>query len=113
MGWDEIQIDKLIKTHRKNLEKEMSNGGTQFLLFKNPTEYNPVETSEFLSYLHPRFMDTVPCHSFHSINCMAFPSMERKHLSAFIKTIKSVSANGPGEIRTLDLPVISRALQPG
>ena len=59
MGWDDIQIEGLIKIHRKNLEKEMGNIENQFPLFKNPTEAAPVKTSEFLSHAHLEFPDPV------------------------------------------------------
>ena len=85
MGWDEIQIDKLIKTHRKNLEKEMGNSGTQFPVFKNPTEYNPVEISEFLSHLHLGFLDTVLKKMFPRLEYIKPKVYARVRLIVFIK----------------------------
>ncbi len=60
MGWDELQIDTLIKTCRKKLDEELSDDGPQFPLFENPTEQHPVETSEFLSHLHLNFLNRIP-----------------------------------------------------
>ena len=85
MGWDEIEIDKLIKTHRKNLEKEIGNSGTQFLLFKNPTEDNPVETSEFLSHLNLEFLDTVLKEMFPRLEYIKQRVYARVRLTIFIK----------------------------
>ncbi len=59
MGWDELQIDTLIKTCRKKLNEELGTDEPQFPLFENPAEDNPVETSEFLSHLHLGFLDGI------------------------------------------------------
>ncbi|MEA2054978.1 MAG: hypothetical protein U9O96_07750 [Candidatus Thermoplasmatota archaeon] len=85
MGWDEIQIDKLIKTNRKKLEKEIGNIGTQFPLFKNPTEYNPVETSEFLSHLNLEFLDPVLKEMFPRLEYIRLKVYARVRLVLFMK----------------------------
>ncbi|MEA3457828.1 MAG: hypothetical protein U9R21_04030 [Candidatus Thermoplasmatota archaeon] len=85
MGWDEIQIDKLIKTNRKKLEKEIGNSGTQFPLFKNPTEITPVETSEFLSHLYLECLDPVLKEMFPRLKYIKPRVHARVRLIVFIK----------------------------
>jgi len=57
MGWDDIEIDKLIKTNRKKLEELIDKNAPKIPLFINPTASTPVETSEFLSHLRLEFLD--------------------------------------------------------
>ena len=57
MGWDDIEIDKLIKTNRKKLEELVDKNTPKIPLFINPTASTPVETSEFLSHLRLEFLD--------------------------------------------------------
>ena len=57
MGWDDIEIDKLIKTNRKKLEHLIDKNVPKIPLFINPTESTPVEISEFLSHLNLEFLD--------------------------------------------------------
>ena len=57
MGWDDIEIDNLIKTNRKKLEELIDKNAPKIPLFINPTESTPVETSEFLSHLNLEFLD--------------------------------------------------------
>lgn len=85
MGWDDIEIDKLIKTNRKNLEKEIDNSGTQFPLFKNPTEDTPVETSEFLSHLNLEFLDPVLKEMFPRLEYIRLKVYARVRLVLFMK----------------------------
>ncbi len=57
MGWDEIETERLIKSNRNFLDKEIGKKYEMPALFRNPTEENPVEISEFLSHLHLDFLD--------------------------------------------------------
>jgi len=57
MGWDEIEIERLIKSNRNFLDKEIERKYELPALFRNPTKYNPVETLEFLSHLNLSFVD--------------------------------------------------------
>ncbi|HEC77478.1 MAG TPA: hypothetical protein ENI33_09555, partial [Thermoplasmatales archaeon] len=59
MGWDEIEIERLIKSNRNFLDKEIGRKYELQALFRNPTKENPVETSEFLSHLDLGFLDPV------------------------------------------------------
>jgi len=59
MGWDEIEIEKLIKSNRNFLDKEIGRKYEMPTLFKDPTKDNPVETSEFLSHLNLSFLDNI------------------------------------------------------
>ena len=59
MGWDEIEIERLIKSNRNFLDKEIGRKYESPSLFINPTEESPVETSEFLSHLNLDFLDPV------------------------------------------------------
>jgi len=59
MGWDEIEIERLIKSNRNFLDKEIGRKYELPPLFINPTEEIPVETSEFLSHLNLGFLDPV------------------------------------------------------
>jgi len=57
MGWDEIKIEKIIKSNRNFLDKEIGRKYELSPLFINPTEETPIETSEFLSHLNLGFLD--------------------------------------------------------
>ena len=59
MGWDEIEIERLVKSNRNFLDKEIGRKYELPPLFINPTEEIPVETSEFLSHLNLGFLDLV------------------------------------------------------
>jgi len=59
MGWDEIEIERLIKSNRNFLDKKIGRKYELPPLFINPTEEIPVETSEFLSHLNLGFLDLV------------------------------------------------------
>ena len=59
MGWDEIEIERLIKSDRNFLDKEIGRKYELPPLFINPTEEIPVETSEFLSHFRSGFSG--PC----------------------------------------------------
>ncbi|RLF45442.1 MAG: hypothetical protein DRN29_06715 [Thermoplasmata archaeon] len=69
MGWDEIEIERLIKSNRNFLDKEIGRKYESPSLFINPTKENPVEISEFLSHLNLSFLDS-------SLKKM-FPRLER------------------------------------
>ena len=69
MGWDEIEIERLIKSNRNFLDKEIGKKYESPSLFINPTKENPVEISEFLSHLNLSFLDS-------SLKKM-FPRLER------------------------------------
>ena len=56
-SWDEIEIEKIIKSNRNFLDKEIGRKYELPALFRNPTKDNPVETSEFLSHLNLSFLD--------------------------------------------------------
>ncbi len=68
-SWNEIEIEKLIKSNRNFLDKEIGRKYELPALFINPTKENPVETSEFLSHLNLSFLDS-------SLKKM-FPRLER------------------------------------
>ena len=57
ISWDEIKIEKIIKSNRNFLDKEIGRKYELSPLFINPTEETPVETSEFLSHLNLGFLD--------------------------------------------------------
>ena len=68
-SWDEIEIEKIIKSNRNFLDKEIGRKYKSPSLFINPTKENPVEISEFLSHLNLSFLDS-------SLKKM-FPRLER------------------------------------
>ena len=57
MSWDEIEIEKIIKSNRNFLDKEIGRKYELPPLFRNPTKDDPVEISEFLSHLNLSFLD--------------------------------------------------------
>ena len=56
-SWDEIEIEKIIKSNRNFLDKEIGRKYELPALFRNPTKDDPVEISEFLSHLNLSFLD--------------------------------------------------------
>ena len=59
MGWDEIEIERLIKSNRNFLDREIGKEYELPPLFINPTKENPVETSEFLLHLNLTFLHPI------------------------------------------------------
>ncbi|MCD6573886.1 MAG: hypothetical protein J7K95_07315, partial [Thermoplasmata archaeon] len=57
--WDEIEIEKVIKSNRNFLDREIGRKYELPSLFINPIKESPVETSEFLSHLNLDFLDPV------------------------------------------------------